>query len=116
MTSKRAKSADQTSFGTTETPGTLHRLPMASAVCYRLRRSRVHLLGNIRSDRSNAASGLQFIDLQAGSGDDLPVQRHDLLCQFERCKRQCVGRKLTAQPGMVLASFCYWNVVGPAQP
>ena len=47
MTSKRAKSADQTSFGTTETPGTLHRLPMASAVCYRLRRSRVHLLGGV---------------------------------------------------------------------
>ncbi len=29
MTSKRAKSANQTSFGTTETPGTLHSPPAA---------------------------------------------------------------------------------------
>lgn len=30
MTSERTKSADQPSFGTTETPGTLHSLPVAS--------------------------------------------------------------------------------------
>ena len=55
MTRKRAKSADQTSFGTpgtTETSGALRSPPVASggnpAVCYRPRRSRVHL-GNVGS-------------------------------------------------------------------
>jgi hypothetical protein len=46
MTRKRAKSMDQTSFGTTEPPGALRSLAVASgdpAVCYRPRRSRVHL-------------------------------------------------------------------------
>jgi hypothetical protein len=44
-----AKSADQTSLGTTETLGALHSLPVSSgspAVCYRLRCSTVHL-GNV---------------------------------------------------------------------
>ncbi len=36
MVSKRAKLADQTSFGTTETPGTPHSLPVGSGSPRRL--------------------------------------------------------------------------------